>query len=146
MTEREERAKEWLNRNYGLALEVESIKRRLEKMQSDIEKVCKPIKPREVQEGRGGNSQEDKMADYIDMTEELKERLSVLLAKDRETIRVIEKVESPILRTILNERYINRLKWQKIAVVVHLEQSRLFDYHRQALSAILPYIPEEDKK
>ena len=44
MTEREERAKAWLNRNYALSLELDAIKRRLERMESDLEKVCKPIK------------------------------------------------------------------------------------------------------
>lgn len=146
MTEREEQAKAWLNRNYGMALELESIKRRLEKMQSDIEKVCKPIKLREIQESHSGNSQEDKMADYLDISEDLGKRYFELMAKDGVTLQVINKMDSPILRTILIERYINRLKWSKVAIIMHLEERQIMRYHVQALDAVLPFIPKEAKK
>lgn len=145
MTEREEQAKAWLNRNYGMALELESIKRRLEKMQSDIEKVCKPIKLREIQESHSGNSQEDKMADYLDISEDLGKRYFELMAKDGVTLQVINKMDSPILRTILIERYINRLKWSKVAIIMHLEERQIMRYHVQALDAVLPFIPKEAK-
>ena len=57
MTEREERAKAWLNRNYDTALEIEAIKRRLERMNSDLEKVTRPLKVKEVIEANNpGNS------------------------------------------------------------------------------------------
>lgn len=146
MTEREEQAKAWLNRNYGMALELESIKRRLEKMQSDIEKVCKPIKLREIQESHSGNSQEDKMADYLDISEDLGKRYFELMAKDGVTLQVINKMDSPILRTILIERYINRLKWSKVAIIMHLEERQIMRYHVQALDAVLPFIPKEAKQ
>lgn len=146
MTEREEQAKAWLNRNYGMALELESIKRRLEKMQSDIEKVCKPIKLREIQESHSGNSQEDKMADYLDISEDLGKKYFELMAKDGVTLQVINKMDSPILRTILIERYINRLKWSKVAIIMHLEERQIMRYHVQALDAVLPFIPKEAKQ
>lgn len=146
MTEREEQAKAWLNRNYGMALELEAIKRRLEKMQSDIEKVCKPIKLREIQESHSGNSQEDKMADYLDISEDLGKRYFELMAKDGVTLQVINKMDSPILRTILIERYINRLKWSKVAIIMHLEERQIMRYHVQALDAVLPFIPKEAKQ
>lgn len=147
MTESEEKAKEWLNRNYVDSLELEALKRRLERMQSDIEKVCKPIKLREVQEGLGfGNNQEDKMADYMDMSGDLSNRYLQLLRKDGETLRVINKLDSQIYRTILIERYVNRLKWDQVLKHIHIDRSTLFRYHLQALSAILPFIPEEVKK
>lgn len=147
MTEREERAKEWLNRNYGIALEIQAIQRRLERMNADLEKVTRPLKLKEVIEANNpGNSQEDRLADYIDMSDDLSKQLTTLMRLDAETKRVINMVDSPILRAILTERYINRLSWKQITKVVHFEQSRLFDYHRQALDAVLPFIPEEVKR
>lgn len=143
MTEREERAKAWLNRNYALSLELDAIKRRLERMESDLEKVCKPIKLREVQEAQGlGNGVEDRLAEYMDMSADLQVRMLELLAKDGETIKVINRVESATLRTILIERYVNRLKWPEVARAVHYEERRTHDYHLQALDAIIPFIPE----
>ena len=146
MTEREERAKEWLNRNYGIALEIQAIQRRLERMNADLEKVTRPLKLKEVIEANNpGNSQEDRLADYIDMSEEFSKQLTMLMRLDAQTMRVIKKVESPALRTILIERYVNRLGWKKIAEIMHYEDRRVFDYHRQALDAVLPYIPKGAK-
>jgi len=145
MTEREEKAKSWLNRNYKKAEELEALRRRLEQFESYLEKVCKPIRLHEVMELQSGNNQEEKMAEYIDLSHELGKQLAALARADSQTLRVINLVESSILRTILIERYINRLNWNKIAEHVHLERSRVFDLHRQALSAVLPYIPEEAK-
>lgn len=147
MTEREERAKAWLNRNYDTALEIEAIKRRLERMNSDLEKVTRPLKVKEVIEANNpGNSQEDKMVDYIELSEKFVERLKYLMMLDAQTMQVIEKVESPILRTILIERYINRLNWNQIKAKLHKDGGWVFELHRQALDAILPYIPEEAKR
>lgn len=145
MTEREEHAKEWLNRNYGLAMELDAIQHRLDRMQSDIEKATKPIRLREVQEQPTGNSTEDKMADWIDMSADLERRRYVLLNQDKETLGVIENVQSSILRTILIERYVNRKTWRAICQFIPYERSRLFDLHVQALDAVLPFIPEEAK-
>ena len=147
MTEREERAKAWLNRNYGIALEIQAIQRRLERMNADLEKVTRPLKIKEVIEANNpGNAQEDRLADYIDMSDDLSKQLVMLMRLDEETKAVINKMDSPMLRAILTERYINRLSWKQIAGIVHFEQSRLFDYHRQALDAVLPFIPEEAKR
>lgn len=145
MTEREEKARDWLNRNYKKAEELEALRRRLEQFESYLEKVCKPIRLKEVQEIPCGNSQEEKMAEYIDLSHDLGKQNMALARADSETLRVINMVESSTLRTILIERYINRLKWEKISKNVHLERSRVYDLHRQALSAVLPYIPEEAK-
>lgn len=142
MTESEERAKAWLNRNFGFAMECEAIQSRLDRMQSDIEKVSRPIREKEVQEQSSGNSQEDKMAVWIDMNAELEKKRFLLLARDNETLKVIEKIESHVLRTILIERYVNRKKWTQICVLLNYEQSRMFNFHLQALSAVVPFIPE----
>lgn len=146
MTEREEKAKVWLNRNYEIALEIQAIQRRIERLNSDLEKVTRPLKLKEVVEANNpGNSQEDRMVEYIDLSEDLSKRLTYLMRLDAQTMRVIKKVESPALRTILIERYVNRLGWKKIAEIMHYEDRRVFDYHRQALDAVLPYIPKGAK-
>lgn len=143
MTEREEHAKNWLNRNYGTALEIQAIQRRLERMNADLEKVTRPLKIKEVIEANNpGNAQEDRLADYIDMSDDLSRRLIHLTRLDTETMDVINKVESPTLRTILIERYINRLSWNKVAEAVHYERRWVMELHRQALDAVIPFIPD----
>ena len=141
VTEREEKAKDWLNRNFGFAMECDAIQSRLDRMQSDIEKCVKPIRLKEVQEQHVGNSQEDKLATWIDMAAELEKKRYLLLARDNETIKVIEKLDSSIYRTILIERYVNRRPWKKIEQLIPYERTWIFQLHLQALSAIIPFIP-----
>lgn len=146
MTEREEKAKAWLNRNFGKAMEIEALKRSIERMESDLERSVKPLRLKEVQEKPAGNSQEERMAEYLDLSSEVEKKKLMLDRADKETMRVIEQVEGSVLRTILIERYVNRLRWKEMVNRIHFEQSRLFDYHRQALDAVLPFIPEEAKR
>ena len=147
MTEREERAKAWLNRNYGTALEIQAIQRRLERMNADLEKVTRPLKIKEVIEANNpGNAQEDRLADYIDMSDDLSKRLLFLARLDTETMNVINKMDSSTLKAILIERYINRLSWNKVAEVIHYERRWVMELHRQALDAVLPFIPEDAMK
>lgn len=141
VTEREEKAKDWLNRNFGFAMECDAIQSRLDRMQSDIEKCVKPIRLKEVQEQHVGNSQEDKLATWIDMSTDLERKRFILLERDNETIKVIEKLESHIFKTILIERYVNRRSWRQIEQLIPYEHSRMYDLHLQALSAVLPFIP-----
>ena len=146
MTENEERTKEWLNRNYGLALEISAMTRYLERMESNIEKVCKPLRMKEVQEEPSGNTQEERMAEYIDLSAELERKQMIMEAKDAETRRVIDQMDSAILRTILIERYMNRLRWKEMTEKLHFEQSRLFELHRQALDAVMPFVPKDERQ
>lgn len=147
MTEREERAKSWLNRNYGIALEIQAIQRRLERMNSDLEKVTRPLKIKEVIEANNpGNSQEDRLTDYIDLSDDLSQRLIHLARLDSVTMEAINKVESPTLRTVLIERYINRLSWNHVTEAMHYERRWIMELHRQAICAVMPYIPEEAMK
>lgn len=146
MTEREEKAKAWLNRNYSTAMEIDAIKRRLERLNSDLEKVTRPLKIKEVIEANNpGNSQEDRLVEYISLSDDLSKRIVELMEKDAETINVINRVDGSVLRTILIERYVNRLSWRDVAKRCHYEERRIYDYHLQALDAVLPFIPEEVK-
>ena len=148
MTEREEKAKEWLNRNFGKAMEIEALKRRLERMESDLERSVKPIRMREVQEEPTGNSQEEKLAEYLDMQKMVELKILELGIEDQKTIKAILYVDSAIYRTILIERYVNRLSWKDIAKVMHFSPGggHFYHLHLEALSAVLPYIPEEVKR
>ena len=119
MTEREEKAKEWLNRNFGKAMEIEALKRRIERMESDLERSVKPLRLKEVQEEPEGNSHEEKLAEFIDLKKMLEVKILELGIEDQKTIKIILQVDQAISRTILIERYINRLSWKEIAKAMH---------------------------
>ena len=146
MTNNEERAKEWLNRNYGESIYINSLRRRLERLESEINKMTKPLARHESQICHDDNSQENKLTEYLDFLEELRNKEIALFNHDLETVNVIDKVESFIFRTILTERYVNRLKWSAISELTNTEQRTLYRYHAQALDAVSPFIPGGDSK
>lgn len=144
MTEREKQAQSWLNRNYGKAMEIEAIKRSLERMETDLDRSVKPLKFKEVQEKPNGNLQEDMIADFVDLQFDLQKKIKKLVDEDKRTLYVIGRVSQAFLRTILIERYVNRLSWKDISNTLHVERGgHLYRLHLEALSAVLPYIPEE---
>lgn len=145
MTESEEKAKAWLNRNYGESIYIDSLRRRLERLESEIDRMTKPLSRRESQISHDDNSQENKLTEYLDFLDELKTKEIILFNHDLETVNVIDKVESYVFRTILTERYVNRLKWPAISELTNTEQRTLYRYHSQALDAVLPFIPKGDE-
>lgn len=145
MTENEEKAKAWLNRNYGESIYIDSLRRRLERLESEIDRMTKPLSRRESQISHDDNSQENKLTEYLDFLDELKTKEIILFNHDLETVNVIDKVESYVFRTILTERYVNRLKWPAISELTNTEQRTLYRYHSQALDAVLPFIPKGDE-
>lgn len=146
MTENEEKAKAWLNRNYGEAIYIDSLRRRLEKLESEIDRMTKPLSRREIQSVHDDNSQENKLTEYLDFLDELKNKEIILFNHDLETVNVIDQLDSFIFRTILTERYVNRLKWDAISELTNTEKRTLYRYHSQALDAVLPFIPGGNEK
>lgn len=145
MTDNEEKAKAWLNRNYGESIYIDSLRRRLERLESEIDRMTKPLSRRESQISHDDNSQENKLAEYLDFLDELKNKEIILFNHDLETVNVIDNVESYVFRTILTERYVNRLKWDAISKMTNTEKRTLYRYHIQALDAVLPFIPKGDE-
>lgn len=145
MTDNEEKAKAWLNRNYGESIYIDSLRRRLERLESEIDRMTKPLSRRESQISHDDNSQENKLAEYLDFLDELKNKEIILFNHDLETVNIIDNVESYVFRTILTERYVNRLKWSAISELTNTEQRTLYRYHIQALDAVLPFIPKGDE-
>jgi len=129
-------------------MELEALKRRVERMESDLERSVKPLRLKEVQEEPEGNSQEEKLAEFIDLKKMLEIKILELGIEDQKTIKVILMIDQAISRTILIERYVNRLSWKEIAKVMHFSPGggHLYNMHRDALCAVLPFIPDEVKK
>lgn len=146
MTENEERAKEWLNRNYGESMYINSLRRRLERLESEINRMTRPMSRKESQVTHDDNSQENKLIEYIEFIEELKNKELILFNHDLETMNVIDQLESFIFRTILTERYVNRLMWPAISELTNIEKRTLYRYHCQALDAVSPFIPKGGSK
>lgn len=138
MTDNQFEAKEWLNRMFKASEEIESIKRTLETILAEMGGVIKYDADFPT---RNPKSTENKLLRYSQVHAELDKKQEELNREDARTARVIENLTDRKQRTVLRDRYINRLSWRKIAKAENYSEARVYEIHREALEQIWQYIP-----
>ena len=138
MTDNQFEAKEWLNRMFGAAQDVESTRRTLETIVAEMGGVSKY----ELDfKGNNPKATEDKLARYSTVKAELDKKESDLYYEDAVTEKIINKLNDRRERAILRDRYVNRLGWSKIAKLNNYSEARVYEIHRLALENIWQFIP-----
>lgn len=84
----------------------------------------------------GGNSQETAMVKYLEYDEKIQRRLKRLYEIKAEVIDAISAVDNPTYRQLLQLRYIEFCKWERIAEVMGYGQTQIFKFHLRALDTI----------
>lgn len=138
MTDNQYDAKQWLNRMYKAAEEIDSIKRTLETIVADMGGVANYSAEFP---GKNPKANETKLIRYSQVAAELEKKQENLDREDTRTAAVIEKLSNKKYKIVLRDRYINRLSWRKIAKVNNYSEARLYELHREALEDIYKYIP-----
>lgn len=141
MTDKEAAAKEWLNRYEPLRSEIRSMELQLEEMRANVNKsvgipkeVCVQTQPQ--------NKQDERIAEIVDFEEKIKQKREILKAKEKTTLRTIDKMSDPVKRIILIYRYIYRRSWEYIGRKMHYKSSYIYEMHLKALTAIYPLIDD----
>lgn len=83
-----------------------------------------------------GNRTEDAIVKMVDLQHEICDDVTELVNIKREIGRIINGVESPEYRTVLELRYMSFLKWEEIAVIMGYSMQRVFQIHKEAINAI----------
>lgn len=83
-----------------------------------------------------GNRTEDAIVKMVDLQHEICDEVTELVNIKREIGRIINGVESPEYRTVLELRYVSFLKWEEIAVIMGYSMQRVFQIHKEAINAI----------
>lgn len=83
-----------------------------------------------------GNRTEDAIVKMVDLQHEVCDEVTELVNIKREIGRIINGVESPEYRTVLELRYMSFLKWEEIAVIMGYSMQRVFQIHKEAINAI----------
>lgn len=115
MTEGEKSAiaKKWLSRSMGAKRYRRSLERRIEGF------TFASISRYETDGSTKGtpreNEQETKMIEYSEVRGMLDKIIDQLDREDMETIKVIERIDSKVEKSILVDRYVNLLTWDEIA-------------------------------
>lgn len=141
MTENQQRAKDWLNRYYPHYLEVEALRDRIEVLNGDLNKCVGSYERSEIQiNANGKEHREELLAEVSDLYNVFEQKNLALKKMDEEILDAIMKVNTPIHRTLLIFRYIDRFKWEKIDQKTSYSMRQVLRIHLDALDEIYPII------
>ena len=131
-------AQEWLRRTD----ELEQERRRAMNKCIEIEAQCNHCTSSLERSGKdpylARAAQEDRLFDYADACERLRNITNQELAEDTATIDKLILLNNGLYAAILIDRYINRLSWQAIqkAYKGKVEKTTIYANHRRALDAL----------
>ena len=140
MTDRQEAAHKWLNRNYVEWMEVQKLRQRLELSESLLSNGVSRMDRSEVQEDMSRNRQEDRQINASYLRDIVEKRFAALDEADATTIQIIAKLEDADERMILLSRYILRMTWNAIERDLHISTRNLYRKRDKALDHVAEYI------
>ena len=126
-------AKDYLRQIYRLDRRIELDRRKIEKLRAVLD-----YKP--PSGGSGSGSSADRIPDTLAKImeyEEQAERLKKIYIEIYETAeQAVKAVEDPVLREVLERRYLLYQKWEEIAEAMHYTPRRIYQLHGRALQKI----------
>ena len=135
MNKRQFAVRKWLNRAYNIDYEINTL---LRERNIARERMCgvSAVGYGEKVQTSGGNGQETAMVKYLEYDEKIQRRLKRLYEIKAEVIDAISSVDNPTYRQLLQLRYIEFYKWERIAEVMGYGQTQIFKLHLRALDTI----------
>ena len=141
MTEKQIMTRDWLNRYYPHYLEVEALRNRIELLNGDLNKCVGSYERSEIQANADSKGhREELLAEVSDLYNVFEQKNLALKKMDEEILDAIMKLETPMHRTILIFRYIDRMKWEKIDQKTSYSMRQVLRIHLDALDEIYPII------
>lgn len=142
MTDQQYYAHRWLSRLWDYNTEIDQLVMRRQKILDSLSGIGK-YDAEHIPANTGENSTESKNIEYSLLTEQIEKRLRFLGAENVRTIEAIDNVDDTMLRGMLKARYINRMTCTQVGKLYNYGRSRAYDYIKQALTEVEPYIPKE---
>ena len=88
-----------------------------------------------VQESRNGNRQEDLIIRIMDLEKEITKDIDDLIKEKQRAKLVIDKLDGPY-RLVMSMRYLECMKWEKIAYRIGYSIQAVYKIHGQALKRV----------
>lgn len=135
MNKRQFAVRQWLNRAYNIDYEINTL---LRERTVARERMCgvSAVGYGEKVQTSGGNSQETAMVKYLEYDEKIQRRLKRLYEIKAEVIDAISAVDNPTYRQLLQLRYIEFCKWERIAEVMGYSRKHIGRLHCGALDSV----------
>lgn len=146
MTDRQIKAKNWLNAFYPNYLELESLRERIEILNDDLNRCVGVMDRPDYQANSNGKEhREELLAEVADMYQIFENKSRILKLMDETILSAVMKIDEPIERTLLIYRYIDRNSWKEVSRKIKYERAQTFRIHLKALDDIYDYIEEVAK-
>ena len=140
-------AKKWLKRVYYQSLRVEAEERALEVLEARVN-ACTAQYENDGGKGDRDRSQkrkEDELLDYVEKSDRVEKERGKLARLRHETRQVIAQIQDPILETIVENRYINRLQWIDVIKLSSYSRAQVFRFHNKAIEKVAAILQKEEK-
>lgn len=106
--------KEWLSRGYKIDGEINVLLEEKQAVYSQILSVSS-MRYGDKVKSSPKNTAEEMLVNYLTYEEKINKRIDQLILVKDEILKVIMKVKDPILRQLLELRYLQFQTWEKIA-------------------------------
>ncbi len=93
----------------------------------------------------GTSKMEDTILKIITLQEEINSDIDVLVDLKKEIMTIIKKVENSEYRTLLENRYLSFLSWEKIAVEMKYSIQQVYRKRTEALKKIEEILKDDRK-
>ena len=89
---------------------------------------------------------EDGVVHLVDLIDEIDRQAEALCAQRREVQSVIDALDDPQAKEVLELRYLGGMNWNDIALRMHYEMAQIHRIHRRALTLAQQEIEERAKR
>ena len=128
--------KEYLNQAYLLDQRIDSKLEQLISLRELVTRTTSIMGGEVVKRTRNTGTMQDVIAKMVDLENEMNADVDRLIDLKTEITNVINAVQSPEYRTLLELRYLGYKSWKEIARLMHYTESNVYKLHLKALRAI----------
>ncbi len=130
-------AKEFLNQGYRINEHIDAKIGQIAMLRELATKTNVVISDMPRGSNYDNSSVEKTIIRIVSLEEEVNKEIDKLITLKREIMEVIEQVDDPKERLVLNLRYLNFLNWESIAVKMNCSVRNVHIVHSKALDSVV---------
>lgn len=139
------RTEEYLNQARHLDTQINSKLSQIESLSTLATKCTATLTDMPGNKNNGTSKMEDTILKIITLQEEINSDIDVLVDLKKEIMTIIKKVENSEYRTLLENRYLSFLSWEKIAVEMKYSIQQVYRKRTEALKKIEEILKDDRK-
>lgn len=143
MSDRQFESHLWLSRMWGKDNEIESYEKRKADIISQLSGIGR-YNADFIPANTGENGTETKNIEYSLLCEKIEKLINEISEENIRTLETIQKLPDAKMRSMLYDRYINRLSWNQIQSKYNYAERQPYRIIHKGLSLIRTYIPDAE--